>query len=252
MLNIVIPMAGAGSRFAREGYQEPKPLIPVDGVPMIRLVIENLRPSRPHRFIFLCQNAHLEAHGIGPQLQAWASGSVVIGLDGLTEGAACTVLKAQGCIDNDDPLMIANSDQWVDRDIDEYLEAMDDDGLDGLIMTMRADDPKWSFVGLDDAGLVTRVVEKQVISSEATVGVYNYRHGAAFVKSARAMIDAGERVNGEFYVAPVYNRMIAAGSRIGVFNVGAEADGMYGLGVPQDLRLFQSLPVARKALERCR
>ena len=252
MLNIVIPMAGAGSRFAREGYPLPKPLIPVDGEPMIRLVIENLRPSRPHRFIFLCQSAHLAAYGLAAKLQAWARGSVVIGLDGLTEGAACTVLAAAGFIDSEAPLMIANSDQWVDQDIDAYLGVLDRDGLDGLIMTMRAEDPKWSFVGLDAAGLVTRVVEKRPISSEATVGIYNFRHGAAFVRGARAMIDADERVNGEFYVAPVYNRLIAVGCRIGVYNVGAEADGMYGLGVPEDLRLFQSLPACRKALQACR
>ena len=255
MLNIVIPMAGAGSRFAREGYVDPTPLIPVEGVPMIRLVIENLRPKCEHRFIFICQEAHLQAYQLAPKLSDWANSganakpAVIYGIDGLTEGAACTVLKAKAVIDSDEPLMIANADQWVDCDINAYLEKMDREGLDGLIMTMRANDPKWSFVGLNERGHVTRVVEKQVISNEATVGIYNYHRGRDFVIAAEAMIEANERVNNEFYVAPAYDRMIAQGAKVGIYNVGAEADGMYGLGIPSDLKLFMSLPVHRKALE---
>ena len=257
MLNIVIPMAGAGSRFAREGYVDPKPLIPVEGVPMIRLVIENLRPKVAHRFIFICQQSHLEAYKLAPKLAMWAQATpnaadaVVIGINGVTEGAACTVLHAREHINSDQPLMIANSDQWVDCDINAYLAKMDQEGLDGLIMTMKADDPKWSFVGLNDRGHVTRVVEKQVISDEATVGIYNYHRGSDFVKAAEAMIAANERVNNEFYVAPAYDRMIANGAKVGIYNVGSEADGMYGLGIPSDLKLFTSLPVHRKALEPC-
>lgn len=251
MLNIVIPMAGAGSRFANAGYTDPKPLIPVEGVPMIRLVIENLRPAQPHRFIFLCQKAHIDAYGLKEKLTEWAPGCEIVGLDGLTEGAACTVLQAKELINSGEPMMIANADQWVDISIDDYLAKMDEMGLDGLIMTMTADDAKWSYAGMDGDGLVTNVVEKQVISDEATVGIYNYRHGRDFVNAAEAMIAAGERSNGEFYVAPAYNRMIAAGAKVGVHNVGREADGMYGLGIPADLDLFKSLPVCGKAVEAC-
>ena len=161
MINIVIPMAGLGSRFAKAGYQDPKPLIPVLGVPMIKLVIENLRPDVPHRFIFICQRAHVEAYDLESKLSQWAPGSVLIQLDGVTEGAACTVLTAQSYIDNDAPLMIANSDQYIDADINQYLEHMTSQKLDGLIMTMGADDPKWSFVGLNEAGLVQKWLRKK-------------------------------------------------------------------------------------------
>lgn len=245
MLNIVIPMAGAGSRFAKEGYVDPKPLIPVHGIPMIQLVVQNLRPRTPHRFIFICQRAHVEAYGLRERLQAAAPGCAIVEIDGLTEGAACTVLAAKDLIDNDDPLMIANSDQYVDVDINEYLHAMDAQGLDGLIMTMTANDPKWSFVGLDAKRLVTRVVEKQVISDEATVGIYNFRHGSSFVAAAERMIANDERVNGEFYVAPAYNQLIASGHSIGIENVGSEGKGMYGLGIPADLKLFLAHPLSR-------
>ncbi|MFN9709722.1 MAG: glycosyltransferase family 2 protein [Burkholderiales bacterium] len=257
MLNIVVPMAGAGSRFAREGYIDPKPLIPVQGVPMIRLVIENLRPKCAHRFIFICQVAHVAEYDLTAKLQAWAGAAasaapaIVIGIDGLTEGAACTVLKAKELINNTDPLMIANSDQWCDIDINAYLDRITLSGLDGLIMTMKASDPKWSFVGLDDQELVTRVVEKEVISDEATVGIYNYSRGADFIQAAEAMIAANERVNNEFYVAPAYNSLIANGAKVGVYNIGSEAAGMYGLGIPNDLKLFTSLPIHNKALEPC-
>ena len=252
MLNIVIPMAGAGSRFAKAGYTHPKPLIPVSGVPMIRLVIENMRPARQHRFIFICQQAHIEAYCLEEKLTRWGGdNAVVLGIDGVTEGAACTVLTSKASIDNDDPMMIVNSDQWCDVDINDYLEKMEAERLDGIIMTMKASDPKWSFVGLGESGRVISVVEKQAISDEATVGIYNFRRGADFVRAGEAMIAAGERVNNEFYVAPVYNRLIGEGQQVGIFNIGAEAAGMYGLGIPADLELFKSLPALEKALAPC-
>jgi NDP-sugar pyrophosphorylase family protein len=249
MLNIVIPMAGLGSRFAKAGYTIPKPLIPVHGVPMIRLVIENVRPTSPHRFIFICQRAHEAAYGISEKLATWAPGCAIVLLDGLTEGAACTVLAARDAIEPAAPLMIANSDQYVDIAIDPYVDAMAGRGLDGLIMTMQADDPKWSFAGLDENGLVMRVVEKQVISSHATVGIYNFARGGDFIEGADRMIANDLRVNNEFYVAPVYNEMIAQGARIGVYDIGAEGSGMYGLGIPADLDLFLGLALSRKVTE---
>lgn len=240
-------MAGAGSRFAAEGYKNPKPLIPVNGLPMIRVVINNLRPNISHRFIFICQQAHIDAYKLNEKLTEWAPGCKVIGIGGLTEGAACTVLASRQFIENDNPLMIANSDQYVDVDINDYLLHIEKENLNGLIMTMRAQDPKWSFVGLDEENLVTRVVEKQVISNEASVGIYNFKKGGDFVGAADKMISQNLRVNNEFYVAPAYEQLIRAGQRIGIFNVGAEANGMYGLGIPADLELFLSLPIHKKA-----
>jgi len=242
-LTIVVPMAGRGSRFADAGFKDPKPLIPVRGVPMIKLVIDNLRPSRPHRFVFICQREHVAAYELERLLGQWAPGCAIVQLDGVTEGAACSVLTAEAWLD-DSPLMIANSDQYLDIAIDDYLGAMD--GCDGLIMTMTAHDPKWSFVAVDDQAMVTEVAEKVPISDEATVGVYNFARGRDFAEAAREMIAKDLRVNGEFYVAPVYNMLIEKGARIAIHNIGAEAAGMYGLGVPSDLALFLSLPIAER------
>lgn len=237
-LNIVIPMAGAGSRFQTQGYIEPKPLIPIHSHPMIEVVINNLRPKCKHRFIFICQKSHADAYGLKAKLNRWAPGCQVVEITGLTDGAARTVLEASNFINNDDPLMIANSDQYIDFSIEEYLGAMQVDNLSGLIMTMTADDAKWSYVGIDKNSLVTKVVEKEVISNEATVGIYNFSEGRLFVNAANSMINKNLLVNGEFYVAPAYNELINSGHKIGVYNVGKVGDGMYGLGTPEDLDIF--------------
>jgi len=245
MLTIVVPMAGLGSRFADAGYTTPKPLIPILGVPMIQLVIGNLRPSRPHRFVFICQRQHVHAFDLATRFEAWAPGCEIVALDCVTEGAACTVLAARHTF-MDGPLMIANSDQYIDASIDDYL-AIQDQGFDGLIMTMTAHDAKWSFVGLNSDRLVTRVAEKQPISDEATVGIYNFARGADFIRAAERMIAADKRVNGEFYVAPVYNELIEEGARIAISNIGTDVAGMHGLGTPADLNLFLSRPIAERA-----
>lgn len=233
MLNIVIPMAGRGSRFSNAGYSLPKPLIDVGGRPMIEVVTNNIAPSCDYRFIYICQREHLEKYNLSDRLNKIAPGCKVLPIDHVTEGAACTVLMAEGYINNDDPMMIANSDQYVDMDINDYLNAMGQN--DGLIMTMPANDPKWSFIKYDEKGHVTMVREKEVISNEATVGIYNFARGSDFVKYAKRMIEKNIRVNNEFYVAPVYNEMIAEGKIIVYKNVGEK---MHGLGTPEDLEKY--------------
>lgn len=243
-------MAGQGSRFREAGFSVPKPLIPVGGKPMIKVVIDNLTPQQPHRFVFVCQRDHVDRYDLVELLSSWAPSCEVVQLDGITEGAACTVLLASDHFNNDQPLMIANSDQFIDYSIDKYLDVMEVcPELDGLIMTMRADDPKWSYVELNAAGLAARVVEKEVVSDCATVGIYNFRRGKDFVEAAKEMIDRDLRVNGEFYVAPTYDLMIEHGGQIGIHSVGAVGDGMYGLGTPADLKAFLDHPVAHRALK---
>src|SRR5215467_4298964 len=248
MLNIVLPIAGRGSRFAVAGYTQPKPLISIHGIPMIAAVVRNVRPRCAHRFIFVALAEHLEQAEMRDALTRATPESVIVPVDRVTEGAACTVLLARDYINSDDPLMLANSDQWVDINIDDYLASMDRQRADGLIMTMNADDPKWSFVGLNGRRLVTRVVEKEVISNEATVGIYNFRRGSDFVRAAESMIARNLRVNNEFYVAPVYNQLIEEGARIAIYNVGREGSGMYGLGIPSDLEQFLADPISQRAV----
>ena len=229
MLNIVLPMAGRGSRFQKVGYTTPKPLIKINNKRMIQGVIDNLTPNMNHRFIFICQKEHIIEYDLKNKLREWAPGCEIITIEHITQGAACTVLLAENFINNDNQLMIANSDQWIGIDINNYLRRILSNTVDGLIMTMKAEDDKWSYVRLDKENKVTEVVEKEVISDEATVGIYNFSRGSLFCQAAKEMIDQRKLVNGEYYVAPSYNEMITKGYKIGIYNIGSLNAGMYGL-----------------------
>jgi NDP-sugar pyrophosphorylase family protein len=241
MLNIVIPMAGAGSRFSKAGYSDPKPLIPVNGKPMIQAVVNNLSPvGIDHKFTFICQEQHVKDYKLDELLAKVTDKPNVITINGITEGAAVTVLKAREVIDNEDPLVIANCDQWVDANFTEFVTQLMQ--CDGNVMTMQANDPKWSFVEFKD-GKPSAIREKQVVSDVATVGIYGFRRGCDFVNAAQRMIDNNLRVNNEFYVAPTYNEMFDLGSNIELFHI----EGMYGIGTPEDLDYFLSLPISKRA-----
>ena len=240
MLNIVVPMAGRGSRFFDAGYEMPKPLIDINGHPMIEYVVKNITPNQDHRFIFICQEEHIQKYHLDITLNSIAPSCTIIPITYITEGAACTVLLAEQYINVEAPLMIANSDQYVDVDINDYVDSIREN--DGLIMTMPANHPKWSYIQFDNQGYVTLVREKEVISNEATVGIYNFARGNEFVEFAHQMIRKNIRVNNEFYVAPIYNEMIASGKKIVFKNVG---DKMHGLGVPEDLEKFLDTSYAR-------
>lgn len=234
---IVIPMAGLGSRFYEAGYTDPKPFIPVNGKPMIQWVIENLS-SRFYRtrFTFIVNRIHLETYRIEEKLNKIVPDCNIISIPGKTEGAACTVLLALDEISLDNPLLIANSDQYVDLSIDDFLRKAFQSDRDGLIMTFPATDKKWSYAKTNSAGLVTEVAEKKPISPHATVGIYYFKKARAFVEACQSMIKLDQRTNGEFYVCPVYNELIRNGAQIEIFPISKEA--MHGLGTPEDLNFF--------------
>jgi beta-phosphoglucomutase-like phosphatase (HAD superfamily)/dTDP-glucose pyrophosphorylase len=231
-LNVLIPMAGAGSRFAQAGYTFPKPLIEVNGKPMIQVVVENLNIEA--NYIFLVQKEHYEKYNLKYLLNLIAPNCTIVQVDGITEGAACTTLLAKEFINNDAPLIMANSDQYVDWNSNECLYAFKADSIDGGILTFHATHPKWSYAKLDENGFVSEVAEKKVISDQATVGVYYWNKGSDYVKYAEQMIDKNIRTNNEFYVAPVFNEAIEDGKKIRV----KEVPGMWGIGTPEDLNYF--------------
>jgi NDP-sugar pyrophosphorylase family protein len=250
MLNIVLPIAGRGSRFANVGFTLPKPLIEIHGIPMIEFVVKNIKPKCDHKFIFVALEEHLNFLGMRETLNRIAPGCIIIPVNNVTQGPACTVLLAKEYISNSNQLMIANSDQWVDIDINDYLQIINDKTVDGLIMTMTDNDPKWSYIGISKENYVEVVVEKKVISNEATVGIYNFKKGYDFVNSAENMIKNKIMVNGEYYVAPVYNSLISNNFNIKYFNIGKVGNGMYGLGIPEDLKIFCDSPKSLKLGER--
>lgn len=227
-------MAGEGSRFAKEGYTFPKPLIDVNGKPMIQNVVENI--SFDAEYIFLVRKSHLEKYpGLKSTLERISNGkTTIVIVDVLTEGAACTVLLAKEHINNDEDLLIANSDQIIEYSKENFLTFKQKINVDGIVFTFNSTHPKWSFVRLNSDGYITEVAEKKPISNVATCGIYWYRRGRDFVQAAERMVEKNIRVNNEFYVAPVYNEMVIDGKFVLPFYVNK----MYGIGTPEDLNYY--------------
>jgi UDP-N-acetylglucosamine diphosphorylase / glucose-1-phosphate thymidylyltransferase / UDP-N-acetylgalactosamine diphosphorylase / glucosamine-1-phosphate N-acetyltransferase / galactosamine-1-phosphate N-acetyltransferase len=237
MINVVIPMAGLGSRFVKAGFTTPKPFIEVHDTTLIELVLSNLN-LREAKYFLLARSEHLVLQEPVLDRIKKRYDVTLVPVDKLTEGAACTVLHAHRLINTSTPLLLANSDQFVDSSIQGFVDDCDAREIDGSILTFvdKDRDPKWSFAKINSERLVTEVKEKVAISEHATVGIYYFAQGRFFVDGAIDMIVANDRVNGEFYTCPVYNYGIAKGLRFGIYNIDAEK--MHGLGTPEDLQRF--------------
>ena len=231
-LNILIPMAGAGTRFADAGYIFPKPLIEIDKKPMIQWVVESLNIKA--NYIFIIQKKHQEKYNVKSVLQILKPNCKIIELDEITQGAACTTLLAKKFINNDNPLIIANSDQYIEWNSAKSIYNFVTKKLDGAILTFEAIHPKWSYAKCNENNFVEEVAEKKVISNNATVGVYYWNKGSEYVKYAEQMIDKNIRVGKEFYVCPVFNEAIQDKKKIKIEKV----NDMWGLGTPEDLSYF--------------
>lgn len=229
--NVLIPMAGLGSRFVEKGYSLPKPLIKIFNKPMIQLVIDSL--DIDGNYIFVVQKEHRVKYHLDDVLDEMAPGCSIVEIDGLTDGAARTTLFAKELINNDTPLVIANSDQVVVWHSFEFTKALTTS--DGVLALFKADDPKWSYSKINNA-LISQVAEKKVISNNANVGIYGWSKGSDYVKYAEQMIDKNIRTNNEFYVAPVYNEAIDDGKRFTPYFV----EEMHGVGTPEDMNDYIS------------
>jgi NDP-sugar pyrophosphorylase family protein len=243
-LQIVIPMAGLGSRFSTAGYTKPKPFIDVLGKPMIERVLANLKTPNA-TFILLARQEHLDAE---PEMvrDLLSRGDIkIVPVEKVTEGAACTIALARAFLDPNAPVLIANCDQIIDFQCAEYIRDAVEKNLDGSILVFKDvhRDPKWSFAKLGDDGFVAEVKEKVAISDLATVGLYYFKKAQQFFDAALDMIAQNERVNSEFYVCPVYNFMIKAALKVGIYKIPAAA--MHGIGTPDDLANYINLVKGR-------
>lgn len=235
MMNIVVPMAGLGSRFIKEGYATPKPFIDVAGKSMIERVLENLALPQA-RFILITRIEYVSDYSDVFDRLSKQYTLTVRTSDEVTDGPASTVFLAADLINTPEPLLVANSDQLVDIAMSDYIQDSEARQLDGSILTFPSTDPKWSYAAVNDEGLVQEVKEKVVISPHATVGIYYLHHGSDFVSAAALMMAKRDRTNNEFYVCPAYMYLITAGKRIGIFSI--EQDEMHGLGTPADLNQY--------------
>ncbi len=237
-LNIVIPAAGRGSRFSREGWLKPKPFIDVNGKTMIQHVVDNLSTSYSNVLLVL-QEYHIENYS--NILPSSENGNLrIVPIDYISSGTACTVLQARKFINNEAPLLIANSDQLVNFNSETFIEDAISRNLDGSILVFKDHElnPKWSFAKINNNGFVTEVAEKKPISNLATVGIYYFKKGSDFVDAALEMIQHDDRVNNEFYTCPVYNYLLKNNKKIGIFEIKSES--MNGLGTPEDLISYQN------------
>jgi dTDP-glucose pyrophosphorylase len=236
-MNIVIPMAGRGSRFATIGIATPKPLIDVRGRPMYAWAVESLPLAAATGMIFIVLREHLADGKLASDIRAryGAFDPQIIPLDQVTQGQACTVLEAAGLVDTDEALLIYNADTFCRTGLERTLQTLPQT-VRGILGVFEAPGDKWSFARTDETGRVVETSEKRRISPWCSTGLYYFTSGREFVHYARRMIDANDRVGNEFYVAPVYNRMIADGLDVRI----DVAEEVWVLGTPEDLAHFES------------
>ncbi len=228
-------MAGGGSRFAKQGFDKPKPLIPIknfENMPMVELVIKNIKIDA--EYIFIVQSEHCKKYKLDNYLKSICKNSSIIISDGLTEGAACTTLLCEKIIDKKEPILIVNSDQYIEWNKKQFLSLIKEN-IDGCILTFKSNNPNCSYVKLDNFEYVEEVAEKKIISDIATVGIYYWKNGCDYVKYAKKMINKNIRINNEFYVCPVYQEAINDNKKIKIFNI----DKYWSLGTPENLKEFE-------------
>lgn len=229
-INILVPMAGRGRRFREAGYVDPKPMISIAGRPMIDWSLESLSGlSSPHRFIFIALKEDLDS-GLRKLLE---SRGEIVSIPDVTEGAVNTTLLASHLIEDETPLVIANCDQYLDWDFNLFLDSTD--GFDCSVVVFESDNPHHSYIETSDTR-VTRVREKEVISPLACGGVYFYRKGHDYLMGAKRLIEDQDRTNGEFYITPIFNKLIQAGRTVTYFKI--ENDKKHMLGTPEEVDVF--------------
>lgn len=217
-MNVLIPMAGENKSFIENKYPFPKYLAEIKNKTLIELVINNLNIEA--NYIFVVKKEEYEKYNLKFLLDLLTDKNEIIILDKKTNGALDTVLEAREFINNDNPLIIANCDQLLDWNSNQFLYSSIGDSVEGSIVTFKSTLPKYSYIRLDDNGFVNEVKEKQVISNIATAGIYYYSSGKRFVDWADEFkSDENNKTNNEWYIAPVFNIAIKNNYKIKQFPI---------------------------------
>jgi NDP-sugar pyrophosphorylase family protein len=230
---LIIPMAGDGSRFAKTGYTSPKPMIDIDGKPMFVRAVESIGINFDG-YVFITK----QEHELRDEILQYYPTANIVEISSTTEGAACTVLLADAFVNDDDSVFVTNCDQLIEWDMKKFEEQRDD--ADGIIMLFHEPDrnPKWSFAAYEpQSSRIYQVAEKDPISEWATSGHYYWKSWKVFKDSANMMINDNDRVNGEFYLCPVFNHTLRMQNTV---IKGVEVDKMIGLGTPEDLSAWRN------------
>lgn len=236
-MKVLILMAGNSEKFINSEYGYPKNLIEIAGKPMVQRVYENLSVLKNKfnaQFVYLVSREESHAHHTKEVIRLVDSEASIAEIPSGTAGAACSALFAVDDINNDDPLVIVNGDQILNVDLENIVENFQRQDLDGGILVFESVHPRWSYVKCDKSGYVIETAEKRPISNMATAGFYYFSKGKDFVNSAMKMIQKEARVNGIFFVCPVYNEMILLHKRIGINKI--NEDDYISLATLQGLR----------------
>jgi NDP-sugar pyrophosphorylase family protein len=248
-VQLVIPMAGDGTRFTSAGYSVPKPLLSIHGRKMFEIVLSNLSNSYVKKALLVAK-AEWELGAVIAELNEVASFPVeLLELSALSEGPAHTVEFVQNNLDMELPLVVANSDQYLDYKFDHFYECLCDGQMQGAVLTMVDNNPKWSYASLDPNGDIVSIVEKVVVSVHATAGIYGFSKARYFFEALAQMKAQNARVNGEFYVGPVYNYLDTTNGKVANFDMGPVGNVMHGLGVPEDFEAFLQTQTSLRAAQ---
>lgn len=231
---LIIPMAGRGSRFANVGYQTPKPLIDVSGKPMLYHAFQSVKDVPYEKVIFIALKEHEQTYGISKLIKEQIVNDFeLILLDDVTEGQLCTVLTASNYFRSNQSILIAASDSFIESNIAADVKTTQ---ADGLISVINLPGEQWSFAKTDESGRVVEVAEKTRISNHASTGIYYFKNAKQFEQEARLMIQNKETTKGEYYIMPLYNKLIAEGATIGL----SLAKAMWDMGTPEAKQKFEA------------
>ena len=235
-MKVVVPMAGRGSRFANQGFQIPKPLIEVAGKPMVLRSLKSIEGLEISEVIFVV----LSEHDLQFSASSIISRNIVfphsfIFLEDVTEGQLCTVMAAREQIDGLEDVLVIASDTYVEGSLAKDIRQNRSECA-GLISVMDMPGDRWSFVKTNASGNAMQVVEKVRISNLASTGIYYFSEGRQFVEYAETMIINKEKTKGEYFVIPVYQKMIDDGLTVKV----TQADSMWDMGTPEAKSAFET------------
>lgn len=239
-MKFVIPMAGRGNRFKIAGYTQPKMLIQSFGLTLFEWAMKSLPLELADQIIFMCLEEHLQKYPEIVSLFKKVAADTpfeVFGIPQVTDGQMRTVLIAESLIDDEEDLVIYNIDTFfVSKTLKKRLSSAKKEALDGVLGAFTSTDSKWSFAKIGQNGYIEKTAEKQVISDIALTGLYHFSRGNDFVRAAKTALSKGLKVNNEYYVAPLYNILIAEGKKYVVDMV----DSFWCMGTPEDLQNFEA------------
>ncbi|GAB7200017.1 glycosyltransferase family 2 protein [Dickeya oryzae] len=217
-MNIIILAAGE-EYIASKDNKYPLCLTELHGRSIIQHIADSLNFEN-NEILFIFQEKHIRKYHLSTIVELLSSGKgLVTSVPENTAGAATSALLGAVSLNQDEPLLIISSNQLTDIDYDCFTKNMLDMQYDAGTVIFEAIHPRYSFVSLDDDGLVNEASEKKPISKNATAGIYWFKSTALFVDSVKNMIRKDARVDSKFYICPSLNEVILAGGKVGVFRI---------------------------------